>query len=88
MNWGFPGSSAGKESTCNAGGTGSIPRWEDPLEKAMATHSSMLAWRIAWTEEPGRLYSPWGHKELDRTEWLSTQTYTHIQTDIVDSKGQ
>ena len=88
MNWGFPGSSAGKESTCNAGGTGSIPGWEDPLEKAMATHSSMLAWRIAWTEEPGRLYSPWGHKELDRTEWLSTQTYTHIQTDIVDSKGQ
>ena len=29
--------------------------WEDPLEKGMATHSSVLAWRIAWTEEPGRL---------------------------------
>ena len=31
--------------------------WEDPLEKKMATHSSILAWRIPWTEEPGRLYS-------------------------------
>ena len=30
---------------------------EDPLEKGMATHSSILAWRIPWTEEPGRLYS-------------------------------
>ena len=35
---------------------------EDPLEKEMATHSSILAWRILWTEEPGGL-SPWGHKE-------------------------
>ena len=31
--------------------------WEDPLEKEMATHSSLLAWRIPWTEEPGRLQS-------------------------------
>ena len=31
--------------------------WDDPLEKRMATHSSMLAWRIPWTEEPGRLQS-------------------------------
>ena len=31
--------------------------WEDPLEKKMATHSSILAWKIPWTEEPGRLYS-------------------------------
>ena len=35
---------------------------EDPLEKETATHSSILAWRILWTEEPGRLYSPWGCK--------------------------
>ena len=40
----------------------------DLLEKGMATHSSILDWRIPWTEEPGRLYSPWGHKELDMTE--------------------
>ena len=35
----------------------------------MAAHSSTLAWRIPWTEEPGRL-QPWGHKESDTTEWL------------------
>ena len=40
--------------------------WEDPLEKEMATHSSILAWRIPWTEEPGRLH-PRGHTELDTT---------------------
>ena len=89
---GFPGSSAGKESTCNRGDPGSIPGsgkspcrrdrlptpvflgftagsdgkestamwetwvqslgWEDPLEKGMETHSSILAWEISWTEEP------------------------------------
>ena len=44
---------------------------EDSLEKGMATHSSILAWRIPWTEESGRLHSPWGHKELDMTEQLT-----------------
>ena len=34
---------------------GSVPDREDPLEEGMATHSSILAWRIPWTEEPGRL---------------------------------
>ena len=46
---------AGKESAYNVGDLGSIPGWEDPLEKGMATPSSILAWRIPWTEEPGRL---------------------------------
>ena len=45
--------------------------WEDPLEKETATHSTILAWRIPWTEEPGRLYSPRGHKESDTTGRLS-----------------
>ena len=36
--------------------------WEDPLEKEMAVHSSTLASKIPWTEEPGRLYSPWGRR--------------------------
>ena len=40
---------------------------EDPLEKEMAIHSSTLAWKIPWTEEPD---SPWGRKELDMTERL------------------
>ena len=39
--------------------------WEDPLEKGMAAHSSIRAWRISW------MYSPWGRKELDMTERLS-----------------
>ena len=47
----------GKESACNAGDLGSIPGWEGLLEKGMATHSSILAWRILWTEEPGGLQS-------------------------------
>ena len=42
--------------------------WEDPLEKEMTIHSSILAWKIPWMEELGRLYSPWGHKESDTTE--------------------
>ena len=42
--------------------------WEDPLEKGMATHSSILAWRIPWTEQHGELYNPWGPKESDTTE--------------------
>ena len=35
---------------------------EDALEKALAMHSSILAWRNPWTEEPGRLHSSWGHR--------------------------
>ena len=51
---GFPGGSEGKVSARNAGdGVWSLDR-EDPLEKAMATHSSTLAWKIPWMEEPGR----------------------------------
>ena len=42
---------------------------DDPLEKEMATHSSTLAWKIPWMEEPGRL-QPWGCKESDTTERL------------------
>ena len=52
---GFPGDSDGKESACNVGDLGSIPGLEKLLEKGMAVHSSILAWRIPWTEEPGRL---------------------------------
>ena len=44
--------------------------WEDPLEKEMATHSSILAWSIPWTEEPGGLQST-GCQESDMTEQLT-----------------
>ena len=50
----FPGSSAGKESACNAGDLGSIPGLESPLEEGMATHSSILAWRIPMDRRDGR----------------------------------
>ena len=53
--FGFPGGSDGKASACNVGDPGLSPGSEDPLEKEMATHSSTLAWRIPWTEEPGGL---------------------------------
>ena len=69
---GFPGAQR-VESSCNAAdtGDGSLGQ-EDPPEKEMATHSSILAWRIPWTEEPGRLQSV-GSQESDTTERLSTK---------------
>ena len=55
----FPGGSAGKESACSAGDLGLIPgsdlSWEEPLGKEMAFPSSILAWRIPWTEKPSGL---------------------------------
>ena len=53
----FPRWLSGKESAYQAGDMGSIPGWEDPLEKELATRSSILAWEIPWTEEPGMLHS-------------------------------
>ena len=46
--------------------------WEDPLEEGMVTHSSILAWRIPHGQRTLADYNPWGHKELDVTERLST----------------
>ena len=73
-------SSGGKASACNAGDLGSILGQEDPLEKEMATHSSILAWRIPWIEEPGRLQSMGsqkvGHDWVTSLHFISTtQTY-------------
>ena len=102
---GFPGSSTGKESSCNAGGLGSIPGLGSPpredissplpyswvfvvtllvknptcsmgdlgsstLEKGMAAHASILAWRIPWTEEPGGLQSVVGLQRV-RHNWVT-----------------
>ena len=56
---GFPNGSAAKESSCNMGDLENWVQslgWENLLEKEMATHSSVLAWRIPWTEEPDRLW--------------------------------
>ena len=67
MKWpivqmGFPGGSVVKNTPANVGSLGR----EDPLEEELATHSSILAWRIPWTEEPGSLHSM-GLQELDMT---------------------
>ena len=52
--------------------------WEDPLKKAKAAHSSILAWTVPWT---GQFHGPWGPKELDRTERLSLSLYKKLLTD-------
>ena len=58
VDMGFPGSTVLKNLPPKAGDTGSSSLGqEDPLEEEMATHSSSLAWRILWTEEPGGLQS-------------------------------
>ena len=49
----------------------------------MTTHSSILAWKIPWTEEPVRLHSPKGHKELAMTEHLSAHTRAHTHTHML-----
>ena len=75
----FPGGPVVKNLPASAGDardTGSIPGQEDPLEEETAAHSSILAWRIPWTEEPGELWSM-GFQRV--TEQL-THTHTHTHT--------
>ena len=60
IGMGFPGVAVGKNPPAYVGDAGSIPVPEYPPEKEMATHSSILAWRFPWTEEPGRLQSIYG----------------------------
>ena len=67
-----------KNPPTNAGDVGSIPGREDPLEKKMATQSSILAWRIPWTEEPGRLQFM-ESAESDSTEGRSTRTLANLR---------
>ena len=54
---------SGEESACDAGDVYLIPGWEDALEEEMGTHSTILAWETAWTEEPG------GPQSLELQEW-------------------
>ena len=81
----MPGGSDGKEFACNVRDQAQSLGWEDPLEKEMATHSSILAGE-SHGQRSLASYSPWGHKELDTTEQhIHTQgkepektMYTHI----------
>ena len=61
----FPGGSDGNVSAYNAGDPGAIPGSRRSLEKEMATHFSILAWKVPWVG-----YSPWGRKESDTSEQL------------------
>ena len=69
----------------NARDVGLIPNGEDPLEKEMATYSSILAWESPWTDEPGRLLSMGlqrvGHNSV--TERAHTHTHTHTHNFLV-----
>ena len=80
QSWGFPGGTSDKQPACQCRRQ-EIQVWsldqEDPLEKGMETHSKILAWRIPWTEEPGRLQST----ESQRVghNW-SDLVCTHVQS--------
>ena len=71
----FPGGSDGKESSCKAGTQVQSLGREDALEKEMATHSGILAWRIPRTEEPGGLQSMGSQKS--QTQLSDFHFYTH-----------
>ena len=67
---GFPGGSVVKNPPFLQGSRETVRSlgWEDPVEKEMATHSSILAWEISWTEKPGGLQSKGSQKESDTTQ--------------------
>ena len=75
---GFPVGLAGKKSACSAGDPGSILGWGDPLKKEMATHSSIFAWRIPWTEVLGTLQSM-GSKRV-RHDYVTKHAFMHVFT--------
>ena len=72
----FPGGSDSKASAYNARDLGSVPGSGRSLEKEMATHSSILAWRIPWTEEPGRL-QPTGLQRVGHN-WATSFHFTSL----------
>ena len=78
-------SSDGKVSAYNAGHPGSIPDRKDPLEKEMATHSSILAWKIPWTEATGRLQSM-GSQRVGHDWAASLSFFFHFQCRTNDQK--
>ena len=74
---GFPGGSDSKKSACNAGNWVWSLGQEDPLEKVIATHSRILAWRIPWTGEPGGLQSIRSQRINLTTVKLLADLYLH-----------
>ena len=76
VHQGFPGGSDSKEPTCNAGDWVQSLGQEEPLEKGMATHSTILAWEIPWTEEPGGLQSI--ESQRVKHSWATNTSHFHI----------
>ena len=76
----FPGGPGDKKSACSAGEPSLILGQEYPLEKGMATHSSILAWRIPWTEETGGLQS----MGLQSRTQLSNQNFHEGTSEIMN----
>ena len=78
----FPGGASDKEPTCQhrklKAMAFSPQGWEDPLEESMATHSSILAWRTPWTEEPGGLQSMGSQSEATEHKH-NTKAWRHHQ---------
>ena len=72
-SWGFPDGLVVKNPPAMPETRVPSLGWEDPLEEGMATHSSILAWRIPWTEKPCRLYRVTESRPL--LKWLSRQAY-------------
>ena len=71
----FPSDSAGKKPPASVGAAGSILGPDDPLEKEVATHSSIPAWEIPWTEEPGGLQSMGSQKSQTPLSGQTTTNY-------------
>ena len=69
---GLPGGTVVKNLPTSAGDTGESLGWEDPLEKEIATPSSIFAWEIPWAQK-SLGYSPWGNKESDMTYGLNNK---------------
>ena len=83
--WGFPGRSVLKDSPASAGDVGSIPGLEDPLEKEMATHHSILAWEIPLDRGNCGLQFMGLTKESDMTEQINNLSLTSLECQDVSS---
>jgi len=84
---GFPGGSDGKESACNVGDLGLIPGLGRSPRGGQG-NSSILAWRMPWTEQPGGLQSMGSHKESDMTERLTQHVFSCYNGCSLDSTHQ
>ena len=84
----FPGGSEVKGSACKAGDPGSIPGSGRSPGEEMATHSSILAWRISWTEEPGGLQSTGSQSPTQLSKRIYIDTHTHESPEYIHNSEE